>query len=144
MFARHRSYGHLAILALVFVSLLGCGSSKRAQSLLEKGKKQLFDGNRKGAISTLSDAIKADPGLQEAYVFRGMCYNESNQPKKALKDFTQAIELKPNDSYAYEQRALIYRNQLNDQAKAAADSKKAAELREGVRNEQRERYNAAR
>jgi len=132
------------IVVALFVPAVGCSSAKRAEQIADKGKEQLFDGDRKQAISTLTKAIKTDPGCRKAYIFRGMCYAESNQVQKALRDYTKAIDLDPNDSYAYEQRAILYRTKLKDKAKAKADADKAAALRQGVRDEQRELYNSAR
>lgn len=127
---------------LTLASMVGCGdgsTTKRkakksaapkatVKKALDEGQKHLANGNRKKAIAAYTRAIKLDSKCKQAFVWRGVAYNESGQSKKALADFTKAIKLDPTDSYAYEQRASIY-EKSNNRKKAAADRKKAAALR---------------
>jgi Tfp pilus assembly protein PilF len=125
---------------LAAAGLAGCGKSDKGKSsgtppaslktVLDEGKKLLYDGNRQGAIVAYSRAIQLDPKCKEAFLSRGVAYNESGDSKKALADFTKAIELDPHDSYPYEQRASIYEKVYRDGAKAAADRKAAEAIRQ--------------
>jgi len=113
-----------------FVLLLtGCGGSP--ERALKLGDKYLAEGNREKAIAAYSKAIGIDPNCLNAYLSRAMCYNETNQPEKAIKDFSAAIKLDPRGSaYAYDQRAILYRTVLHDEARARADKKCAEAIRD--------------
>ena len=66
-------------------------------------------------------------GLQErAYFGRGLMYNFSGQIELALKDFNEAIKLKPDDRYAYLHRGNAYKWRGNYDS-AIADYKNALE-----------------
>ena len=56
-----------------------------------------------------------------------MSYGSKGELDKALADFTEAIRLKPAQPIFYVSRGQFYRG-LGDEAKAAADEKKAKEL----------------
>ena len=142
----------LGLAALVGIS--GCGGSARSKrsssnkpgppkpsvkKALAEGEKHLSSGNRKKAITAYTHAIKLDPKCKQAYVWRGVAYNESGDPKKALADFSKAIKLDSTDTYAYEQRAAIYEDVYHDGAKAKADKDKAFELRQKNRDDMRQR-----
>ena len=49
------------------------------------------------------------PSLDAAsYVERGITYSNKRQYDKAISDFTKAIEIKPKNPLAYQQRGLNY------------------------------------
>ncbi len=54
------------------------------------------------------------------YLNRGAIYADSNQPDKAILDFTEAIRVNPKESKAYFNRALKY-TQKQEIEKAIAD-----------------------
>jgi len=137
----------------VLIGTCGCGGSGRSKrsssrksgapkasvkKALADGKKYVDVRNTQKAIAAFSRAIKLDPKCKEAYVWRGMAYNESHDRRKALADFTKAIQLDPTDNYAYEQRAAVY-EQLREPAKAKADKDKAFALRQKNREDMRQR-----
>jgi len=62
-----------------------------------------------------------------AYLNRGQYWYENNQPDKALKDFSMAIEIKPDFPAAFQNRALIYLMQ-NDLLKALQDYNRYLEM----------------
>jgi Tfp pilus assembly protein PilF len=141
----------LAVLVLIGIS--GCGGpsrSKRSSSnkpgppkpsvkrALADGQDFLDNRNPTKAIAAFSRAIKLDPKCKQAYVWRGVAHQESNDRASALADFTKAIELDPTDDYAYEQRAAIY-EEIQEPAKAKADKDKAFELRQKNRDDMRKR-----
>ena len=121
----------LLCLTAMIVSV-GCGgpAAEDALKAVERGDKYAVEGKHKKTIAAYSKALKSDPKCRKAYICRAMSYNETGAAKKALKDFTRAIELDSSDSYPYEQRAHIYRTVLHDKAKAAADDEKAEAIRQ--------------
>ena len=130
--------GSLLVL-LAAVAAPGCGktsarrsgAAKTAQKYVDLGEDYLAEGNRKKALAAYSKAIQVDPQCQTAYVRRGLMHKEAGQHKKAMHDFTKAIEIDATDSYPYELRRDLYRNVYHDEAKAEADDKAAALIRQG-------------
>ena len=145
--SRLRTTGWTLVGLLVIVSIGGCGGSSTTKKKTKKstvsktslkktlaaGEKYLAEGNRSKAIAAYSKAIKIDPDCKDAYVWRGVAYNESGDSKKALSDFSRAIKLDPTDGYCYKQRASIY--DKSNPSKAAADRKKAEAIRNKRWNE---------
>lgn len=121
----------------------GCGKSsaqharaaKTAQKYVDLGEDRLAEGNKKKALAAYTKAIQVDPRCQTAYVRRGLVYKEAGEHEKAMADFTKAIEIDPTDSYPYELRRDLYRTVYHDEAKAEADDKAAALIRQGRWNE---------
>src|SRR5579864_3929221 len=58
---------------------------KRAQAAFESGD---FD----KAIQLFDEVVRLDPKYVEAYVSRGMAWNEKSEPDKAIRDFNEAIK----------------------------------------------------
>jgi len=139
--ALHRRGGRRCVLLTLVVAVAaGCSSSvsPEVDRALQLGDKYLAEGNRKKAFAAYTKAAKLDPYCKKAFVCRGMLYNEVGKPEKALREFTKAIKIDPNDSYPYEQRALIYRNALDDPAKAEADEERAFQIRQQQREKVRQ------
>jgi tetratricopeptide (TPR) repeat protein len=85
-----------------------------------------------GAIADFSKAIELNPGLWKdgtgtSWANRGLVYRLTNQHKKAVSDFTQALKLMPKKAYLYIYRSLSY-CQLGQYNKAIADANKALEI----------------
>jgi tetratricopeptide (TPR) repeat protein len=59
-----------------------------------------------------------------AYNNRGTAYNDIGQYQRAIKDYNEAIRLKPNDSLAYKNRGLAYLIQGNSKP-GCSDAQKA-------------------
>ena len=86
----------------------------------------------RGVIYTEQGQIEIDPKLAEAFYNQGDAYKEKGLCKEAIFDFTKAMEINPDDSHAYNEKAWIlatcpddkYRN--GDQAVALA--KKAIDM----------------
>uniref|UniRef100_W5JYA2 Tetratricopeptide repeat domain 6 n=1 Tax=Astyanax mexicanus TaxID=7994 RepID=W5JYA2_ASTMX len=53
------------------------------------------------AIRRFSNAIKADPTNIKGYVCRARAYHNVNDLKRALKDLTRALHLRPDDQYLH-------------------------------------------
>lgn len=80
-------------------------------------------GDRDRAIADLSEVIRLDPGISQAYHVRGRQYAKKGDLDRALIDVTKSIELAP-DSLAYEFRAELY--EKKDQLVAAFKDFEAA------------------
>lgn len=70
---------------------------QNSDSNLSKGRQEFEKGSYAAAIKTLTDSIKANPGMAEAYFFRAKSLDMLGQPMRALKDLAKYIELKPQD-----------------------------------------------
>jgi tetratricopeptide (TPR) repeat protein len=79
------------------------------------------------AVDDFTAAEKINPNLWLSILARGKTYMRMKQPAKALPDFTKVIKIKPEDSNAYGQRAIIYK-QLGKLDLAKADEEKANSL----------------
>lgn len=56
------------------------------------------------AVTSLSQAIEAEPGLLDGYYYRGLSYNTLGMADQALVDFQQMIAIAPEEARSY--RAL--------------------------------------
>jgi tetratricopeptide (TPR) repeat protein len=92
-----------------------------------RGTAHLYAGDPSQAISDLTQAIKLNPDLYEAYLNRADAYGDIREVSKALRDTTRAIELDNRQPDAYILRALIYVLKKEWQ-KAARDVDRASEL----------------
>ena len=72
-----------------------------SDSILSKGRQEFEKGSYAAAIKTLSDFIKVNPGIAEAYFLRAKSLDMLGQPIRALKDVSKYIELKPGDPKGY-------------------------------------------
>ena len=85
-------------------------------------------GNIDGVISSYTKAINLGIADANMYFFRGLMYGKyKDKDAKAIKDYSKAIELNPNFTIAYLNRAFAY-SFLNMQDKAIADYNKVVEL----------------
>ena len=71
-----------------------------------------FAGNAPAPKASNSATTKND------YIRKGMDYAANNEYEKAIDAFKKAYELDPRDSYASDQIAHIYRNNLHDERNA--------------------------
>jgi tetratricopeptide (TPR) repeat protein len=82
------------------------------------------------ALQLLNDIIRANPDDGTAYELRGNIYAFLNNFKKAIDDYTKAIELRPDLAASYYYRATIY-TLTNNYAPAIKDYTRALELQTG-------------
>jgi tetratricopeptide (TPR) repeat protein len=80
---------------------------------------------KKQAIQALSTAIQLNLKYQHAYSMRAYLYEQVQEFRKSLVDYNQAILLNPKDSNAYNNRANLKKNRLNDIQGALADYNQA-------------------
>jgi tetratricopeptide (TPR) repeat protein len=114
------------ILSFVFLLLISVTAfgQQTADEYLQRGKELFEKKNYLQAQENFEKSIELNPGLAEAYYYRGRVQLDD---KKADADFSKAIELKPNYPEAYFQRGL--NDDLSgDSAGALRDYNKAIEL----------------
>ncbi|MBE0690653.1 MAG: hypothetical protein IH587_11090, partial [Anaerolineae bacterium] len=105
-------------------------SNARLASLLARGEAAHDDGNWRGTISIMSDAIALDDRADRAFYLRGRAYIALDNPTAAFADFDRLVELRPQFEYAYWERAVAFAEQGNFDA-AIADAQFAALMNPG-------------
>ena len=63
------------------------------KSLMKRGVIRFGTKDYAGAVDDFSQVIKQHPGFAEAYYFRGLAFQQMNEPEKAQEDFQQATEM---------------------------------------------------
>lgn len=82
-------------------------------------------------LALLDEALRLSPGLWQALEYRGrMRLAEANAAEAALKDFTEAIRLAPDEPHLYVFRSQVFAL-LGDDASARGDLETAARLNGG-------------
>lgn len=84
-------------------------------------------GKFKDAIEVYTEYLEKNPRSAEALNWRGMAYDDLNQPDKAMDDFNKAIEIKPDYADAYNNRGEVYRKEKK-LMEALRDYRKAGDL----------------
>ena len=84
------------VLCSVFFSTPSVGAEM--DPLLEEGLEAHKVGNCKKAVEIYTEYLKLHARSPDALNWRGMCYDDLGQPKKALADYNLAIKLSPNHS----------------------------------------------
>ena len=72
-----------------------------------------------GALAALTSALDFDPNAEEAMGLRGVIYLTRNEPRKAIKEFDEALDI-GDEGYFYLNRGLAYLL-VNDDKKAQKD-----------------------
>jgi tetratricopeptide (TPR) repeat protein/S1-C subfamily serine protease len=90
-------------------------------------------GDKEGAISDWSQAIKFNPNFAKAYNNRGFVNSELGNRQRALADFDRAIIINPNYANAYYNRAYV-KSDLGDSQKAITDLNRAIEINSNYRS----------
>jgi tetratricopeptide (TPR) repeat protein len=93
------------------------------------GNKGMYDTALKNLTEALNLAIQLEDYLLQsvAYSGRGDIYDDLEQYEKALTDYDQAIQLDPNNAYAFYNRGITY-HKLDQYEKALADFDRAIKL----------------
>jgi len=60
------------------------------------------------AIKLFDEVIRLDPKYVQAYVSRGMAWNEKSEPARALKDFNDAVKVDPRFAPAFFHRGMTW------------------------------------
>jgi tetratricopeptide (TPR) repeat protein len=77
-------------------------------ALLDRATTEAALGNDMAALNDCDAAINVDRARPDAYSVRGTIYFKKNDFEKALKDFTQAVQLDNNCAKAYFGRSRVY------------------------------------
>ncbi len=78
-------------------------------------------GDKIKAIALLTKAIDLNPRYDIAYLIRGYVYDQLGSYAKALADYSQTIQLDPENPRPYNNRGLLKANHLNDPEGALID-----------------------
>ncbi|MDJ0745986.1 MAG: DNA translocase FtsK [Xenococcaceae cyanobacterium MO_167.B27] len=93
----------------------------------QQGLLLLKQGNNRGAIAALTEAIKLEPNYANTYSFRGEAHSELGNYTEALADFSKAIALSPQEAYLYCLRGWT-KEELSDYQGAILDFDRAIAL----------------
>lgn len=98
-----------------------------AEAYYYRGLIRAEQGDVRGGIDDLTQAIKINPHMPQAYAARGSLHLLTGRPAKAIKDLNKAIELDPTHAPNYVNRGQAYLSlEMNDLA--LKDFNKAIEL----------------
>lgn len=99
MLPHHRKLMAASLLPLAFLVLsISSVESALAQAPAQESPQQQFDNTR-------MEAIRLSPKEPRFYHYRGLLYNDKDEPDLAIKDTTTAIGLDPNYPASYYTRA---------------------------------------
>jgi tetratricopeptide (TPR) repeat protein len=94
---------------------------------VERGMEHIRANEFDCALGACSEAIRLDSTLATAYACRGGVLANTGEFSKALKDFTQALKIQPENGDFYYSRAQIY-ERLEETDLALVDLAKGVEL----------------
>jgi tetratricopeptide (TPR) repeat protein len=96
-------------------------ASTEVEALMQAYGEELGASRNEEALDLLNQAIELDPEYQGAYAERGwLYYHQFGDLDAALSDFTRSIELKPEEAWIYDERALVNKD-LGNTLAALAD-----------------------
>ena len=99
-----------------------------------RGLSRIKRGYYDEAISAFTEAVASDPELLDAYVNRGVVYEQKSQYGQAILDYNKALEINPQDAEVYNNLAWLLGTakapHFRDGRKALELSLKACELSE--------------
>jgi len=98
--------------------------AQKAQTSLQNGIQQFDQGNDDAAIEELTEAIKRDRKLAEAYAYRSWAHERNGNNEQALADANEAIRIKPKLAMGYFVRGRLQ----SDNDRAIADYTQAIKL----------------
>ncbi len=91
--------------AMLFLLIPRVGQAQSAEDWLTKGKNETDPAKK---IEYLTNAVRLNGDLAEAYVYRGMAFTDLGKYDRAVADYTTAISLNPDNAQAYNNRAYAY------------------------------------
>ena len=91
---------HRFIIPILTISLTSC-DLKTADNYLKEGHDVGLTGDYKSAIKLFDKAIQKNPKLKEAYIQRGLCYENIKQNDKAIKDYNSLLSFDSNNTTAF-------------------------------------------
>lgn len=105
------------------------------EAYIKRGAIRYKMGDAREALKDCSEALRLNPNSSGAYYYQGRARYKLGYTQAAIEAYTQAIAKEPDFAQAYYHRGLA-NNDLKEQANAAEDWRKAAELfyEQGDRN----------
>ena len=95
---------------------------------LERAGERASEGRGDQAIALLTEEIRLSPQLWQAFQYRGELYlQQGDQVEAAVRDFSEAIRLAPQEPHLYGLRAYAY-SLLGDESSSRSDYARADEL----------------
>ena len=108
------SLKHLAIYGLgTGLSLIVACTGISPQNLYDQAVRSLEKGEYKQGIHHLDRVIEISPEFSEAYVNRGIAYDELGESGEAIANYNQAIQIDSDLASAYYHRANAH-HKLSD------------------------------
>jgi len=90
-------------------------------TILDEALRLAASGATGRGLALLDEALRLDPGLWQAWEYRGqISLGKPDAAKSALKDFTEAIRLAPAQPHLYILRSHVFKL-LGDESSARAD-----------------------
>ena len=102
---------------------------RAARAYIDNGLAAARAGRYDEAITRFNYASRLESKHRpEAYLNRGVAYEKKGESLKAVNDYSEAIQLRPDYAEAYLRRGYVFGQKLNDYGKAKQDWEKAAAL----------------
>ena len=121
----------LCLLAAAYLHLAGRKSRPPipdSATIMDKAIRLAASGETGRAIALLNEALRLSPRLWQAREYRGqMRLGEPDAAESALRDFTEAIRLAPDEPHLYILRSHVF-TLLGRESSARADLETAARL----------------
>lgn len=96
----------IAILLLPFILVLtGAGQSQTAEEYFSEGMEYYKKQEHQKAIHAFSRALELKPDYAQAYLWRGIVYDDLGDTESSLKNYTKSIEIEPS-AVAYNNRGI--------------------------------------
>ncbi|NBC07811.1 MAG: tetratricopeptide repeat protein [Bacteroidetes bacterium] len=98
-----------------------------AISMFMRGQKEYMAGHTAQAIELFTQVLEEAPLFAEAHVERGVAYTTQSPPDypAAIKDFNNALRIRPGLPTALLNRGIVYYTYLEDYPKACKDWREA-------------------
>lgn len=96
-------------------------------AMLDRAQRLVSSGKVRKAISVLTQTIRLDPNLWQAYEYRGRLRVSEGDYREGLEDFNEAIRLAPEERHLYLLRAQVYDN-MGQSSRAQHDYETAYRL----------------
>jgi serine/threonine-protein kinase len=98
-----------------------------ASDFFNHGLENFNRGDYRGALADFNLALRLNPDLADAYLYRGIIRSEKADYLGAIQDYSQVLRINPNHAEAYSNRGLI-RTLLGDRWGAMQDYNQALQF----------------
>jgi len=93
--------------AKVYMEKLPQGTKIDPTARLNIGIKAYNDRKLDEALKQFDQVVQENPGMAEAYYYRGLVYLNMNKTKEAKADFQKLLEIDPKSQYANDAREFL-------------------------------------